>query len=176
MLWGNKKAKKYSRINKLHDIHKNEVDTLSRQNAIHICTPCFLFWPGSVKNEGSILHPKPRPMIQWKSCHKISKICWHLENSFFDSTIDSHVQHGLWLYQLRNNRCWWQWGNTGGRLSQCYSNEAALCRYPLAGLLLGQQQWTSCPVKLFSFREGSHLFHQLPVLGLWKQMSCCVRN
>lgn len=111
MLWGNKKDKKYNWINKLHDIHKNEVDTLSRQNVIHICTPCFLFWPGSVKNEGSIHRPKSLPLIQWKSCHKISKICWHLDKGFFDSTIGFHVQHGLWLYQFGNNRCWWQWGN-----------------------------------------------------------------
>lgn len=98
------------------------------------------------------------------------------EKGFFDSTIDFHVQHGILLYQLRNNRCRWQWGNTGGRLSQCYNNEAVLCCYPLAGLLLGQQQRTSCPVKLFPFREGSHLLHQLPVLGLRKQMINCVRS
>lgn len=54
LLWGNKKAKKYIWINKLHDIHKNEVDTPSQQNTIHICTPWFLFWPGSVKNGGPI--------------------------------------------------------------------------------------------------------------------------
>lgn len=70
------------------------------------------------------------------------------------------------LTKLSFSRCWWQWGNTGGKLSQCYNNKAALCCYPLAGLLLGQQQRTSCPVKLFSFREGCHLFHQLSVLGL----------
>lgn len=130
------------------------------------------FGPAVLKTRApsSSLHPKSYPMIQWKSRHKISKICWHLEKGFlfFDSTTDSHVQHGLWLYQLRSNQCWWQWGNTGGRLSQCYNNEAALCCYPLASLLLGQQQWTSCPVELFSFWESSNLFHQFSVLGLLK--------
>lgn len=36
-----KKKKILKKINKLHDICKNEVDTLSKQNVIHTPMPCF---------------------------------------------------------------------------------------------------------------------------------------
>lgn len=76
------------------------MDTSIQQNVIHIPTPCFLFWPGSVKNKGSVLHPQSHPRIQWKSRCNISKICQHLQKGFFLLTTCFHVQHGVWLYQL----------------------------------------------------------------------------
>lgn len=100
-----KKAKKYSWINKLHYIHKRYVDTLELTECNpHMQTMLFLFWPGSVKNEGSVLHSIQSPIL-CRICHKISKICWHLEKGSFDSTIDLHVQHGRWLHQLRSDQC-----------------------------------------------------------------------
>lgn len=109
-------------------------------------------------------------MILRESCQEISKICLTCRERFLRFNNWFPRTTWFWLHQLRSNRCRWQWGNTRERLSQCYKNEAALCFYPLAGLLLGQQQRASCPVKLFALWKGSHLFHQFPVLGLWKQM------
>lgn len=113
-----------------------------------VCTPWFLFWPGSVgfkktkqdkkqtKKRG--LHPPPHPksypMIQWKSRQKISKIRWFIyleKEGFFDLTFHFHVQHGLWLFT--NLEVVDVDGNEETQERDFHSvtkNEAALCCHP----------------------------------------------